>query len=482
MSWSAATASATMTDAGTEFTAPTLTLDHAHDVTYNSTNTEVATVSSTGEVEIVGAGTTTIQAIFAGDDTYKSSTVEYTLTVTDNRSKFTTVAELNALATSTETEVTGTLTNAIISFAPDTKNAIIKDATGSVLVYKTDHGYVQGQTFTGNLTVKIKLYNNACEITAINAEFTGDGAEVNPEAVTLSTLVGNFSTWQNAYVHVEDLEVVSVSGKNINVKNGDNTYVVYSSASNATCVAGDIISVTGTIAQFSNNDQVKAWSADDIVVTGHVTVSLPITFSQPYTGGTFTVSVDDSPITSGTTVEEGKVVTLTATAADNYTFNGWTVTGATVSGNSATATFTMGTSPVTVSASFKSNSSNTPDPETITFSELKLENGVQYSDPFDGGNFEIVFGGGSNDGKYYTTGSGIRTYGGGTITISSDYNIAEIAFTWDGSNAPTSDVANPAGYSTSTKKWTGKAKEVTLTRPSGSGHWRLQSVTVTYTN
>ena len=106
MSWSAATASATMTDAGTEFTAPTLTLDHAHDVTYNSTNTEVATVSSTGEVEIAGAGTTTIQAIFAGDDTYKPSTVEYTLTVTDNRSKFTTVAELNALATSTETEVT----------------------------------------------------------------------------------------------------------------------------------------------------------------------------------------------------------------------------------------------------------------------------------------------------------------------------------------------------------------------------------------
>ena len=63
----------------------------------------------------------------------------------------------------------------------------------------------------------------------------------------------------------------------------------------------------------------------------------------------------------------------------------------------------------------------------ITFSELSLENGVQYSDPFDGGDFTVTFAGGANDGKYYNTGSGIRVYGGGTMTIAAKTgNIASI--------------------------------------------------------
>ena len=136
-----------------------------------------------------------------------------------------------------------------------------------------------------------------------------------------------------------------------------------------------------------------------------------------------------------------------------------------------------------VTKTFTKSSGSVPAPETITFADAKwgLENSEQYLDPFDGGHFTITFAGGANDGKYYTTGSGIRTYGGGTITIAStEYAIAKIQFTWDGNNAPSSDVANPAGYSTSTKEWTGSSKSIVLTRPTGSGHWRLQSVTVTY--
>lgn len=59
---------------------------------------------------------------------------------------------------------------------------------------------------------------------------------------------------------------------------------------------------------------------------------------------------------------------------------------------------------------------------TIVFAELGLENGVQYLDPFDGGDFTVTFAGGANDGKYYTTGSGIRVYGGGTMTVAAKNN------------------------------------------------------------
>lgn len=53
---------------------------------------------------------------------------------------------------------------------------------------------------------------------------------------------------------------------------------------------------------------------------------------------------------------------------------------------------------------------------SIVFADLNLENGVQYTE-FDGGDFTVTFGGGGNNGKYYTTGSGIRVYGEGTMTI-----------------------------------------------------------------
>lgn len=125
-----------------------------------------------------------------------------------------------------------------------------------------------------------------------------------------------------------------------------------------------------------------------------------------------------------------------------------------------------------------------PDPETIIFANLGLENGVQYSDPFNGGNFTVTFGGGGNDGKYYTTGSGIRTYQNGTITVASaDYTIVKIEYTFSTETyAPKTN-----GYSINigsltpgaTSVWTGTSKSVVLTKTSNE-HWRLQSVKVTY--
>lgn len=69
---------------GEAFTAPTLTNPHSLTVTYASSNEAVATVdASTGEVIIVGAGTTTITASSEATDTYKEGSANYTLTVVD---------------------------------------------------------------------------------------------------------------------------------------------------------------------------------------------------------------------------------------------------------------------------------------------------------------------------------------------------------------------------------------------------------------
>lgn len=127
------------------------------------------------------------------------------------------------------------------------------------------------------------------------------------------------------------------------------------------------------------------------------------------------------------------------------------------------------------------------DSETITFSELNLENGVQYSEAF-GTNISVTFAGGGNDGKYYTTGTGIRTYGGGNITVTAKgKTITAISTTFSGESYAPADASvwsctggtgtGTAGISAS---WSGSATKVVMTRPSGSGNWRLQAITVTY--
>ena len=118
---------------------------------------------------------------------------------------------------------------------------------------------------------------------------------------------------------------------------------------------------------------------------------------------------------------------------------------------------------------------------TIVFGELGLENGVQYLDPFDGGDFTVTFAGGGNDGKYYTTGAGIRVYGGGSMAIAAKSGtLTKVVITYDGTNKPADGtVVDNGTYDAETGIWTGSGRQVTFVRPSGSGHWRVKSIEAT---
>lgn len=80
LAWSSE--SATVTIGADDNVFPTLTNPNSVTVAYSSSDTEKATIDeSTGEITLVAAGTTTISAAFAGNDTYSAQTVTYTLTV-----------------------------------------------------------------------------------------------------------------------------------------------------------------------------------------------------------------------------------------------------------------------------------------------------------------------------------------------------------------------------------------------------------------
>lgn len=80
ISWSAQSANGKI---GETYVGPALSNDENLTIVYQSTNPNVATInSSTGVVTLVGEGTTTIKARFAGNNIYKDTTKSYTLNVT----------------------------------------------------------------------------------------------------------------------------------------------------------------------------------------------------------------------------------------------------------------------------------------------------------------------------------------------------------------------------------------------------------------
>ena len=346
--------------------------DKTEDIVYGNENASDFTFSPDTNTAL-DTGNDEVIISWGGQNAALPITVNATATY-----DFETIAQLNGLVTSTSSDYKGYLTDAVVSFVPTTGTAFVKDATGTVMIYKSSHGLKQGQTYTGAINVTAVQYNSLySEITAWDATFTGDETAVDPESVSLADLIGHYDDYQNAYVQVAGLTVESVSSKNISVTDGTNTYVVFDNPGSATCGQGDVITVKGTVTKYNTTEEIKVWAAADITVTGSAPKA--ITFSQPsQTGCSFTVSVDDQTITSGATVEAGKTVTLTATAGTDYTFHSWTVSGATLAdASAATTTFTMGTSAVSISASFTSTGGGGSDPVTLV------------NETFDSGNSSI---------------------------------------------------------------------------------------------
>lgn len=127
--------------------------------------------------------------------------------------------------------------------------------------------------------------------------------------------------------------------------------------------------------------------------------------------------------------------------------------------------------------------------ESVTFKSSGYSNAQDIAQ-FTAGDvtFDLSKGENNNNGpKYYNTGTGIRLYPKNTVTASvpSGYKITEIVMTFptgsNGCSSPKADVGSisaTAGKESAT--WTGSEQTVVITNGATSGHWRWQSVTVTY--
>lgn len=123
---------------------------------------------------------------------------------------------------------------------------------------------------------------------------------------------------------------------------------------------------------------------------------------------------------------------------------------------------------------------------TFNFSEMGYSNTDVVSKCQSGiVTLDLAAGSNSNPPKYYNTGTGVRLYGGNTLTVSvpNGYYLTEISFTTDSSsNSSFNDGTTATAGTFSGLSWTanGQNNTVTITNGGSKGHVRIQTITVKY--
>ena len=311
---------------------------------YYTTDGTAPTAASTAYTTAIAVGSTmTIKAIAVKENMTDSeiATAAYTINI-PAEPDFTTVAGLKALLGAESATFTGTLTDAVVSFIAGTVDAIIKDATGSILYHKeSGHGLLQGQTISGEVIVEGVIYNGINEITDLAATVTGEESAVEPQVVTFAQLKNNFATYESAYVKVVGVTSNTTTTKKGNIQATQNgtDYVVYTNVA-VPVNTGDVFTAEGTVTKYNTTEEVKVWKAADLTVT----TAAPVLSASP----------------AATTVA-ATATSVTWTIISN---TNWTITP----GTGVTASVTSGNGNADITLAFAANTGSTAATYTATVS------------------------------------------------------------------------------------------------------------------
>lgn len=346
-------------------------------VSYQSSNEEVATVASDGTVSIVGVGSTTITATAAattvGETKYAETFKSYTLNVWP-----TTIAELKSITTSTEATFKAKLTDAYITYVPNTSNAYLQDASGAILIYKSGHGLKAGNCYTGEISGSTELYKNLNEIKDFDFSKATQTtkSDIAAEVVTMEALSTNFAQYESMYIKVTKVTAgaaVKIKGDECTLTQNGSDYpspVLRAAADldNGITAGTTYPAIVVFPAYYNTKEQLNLWS-DDLVTLPAGTLQTP---DVAFGAAAYEVAINEAIELSFTTDSDGDV-TYTATPSENIaltkTANGVSVTA------TATGTFTI-TANVAETANFAAGSTSTT--LTVTPPASNLQNVVLY--------------------------------------------------------------------------------------------------------
>lgn len=301
------------------------------------------------------AGTATVTATFAGDDTYAASKASYTINVIK---VITSIADLKKQELSNKEQTfTLKLTDAVVSYVHG-DNAYMEDASAGILVFLKDaQTLTAGQKFNGLVEVSVKTWYSLPEITSW-APFTSMTTETVTElplqVVTVEELINNYDKYEGRRVKVLGATIttdfskgqsgqISQNGSSITLRAGDNTIKA---------TRNDIVNVIGFPSVYEANTrtiQLAIWeqSAIEVIKTETLTTSAKgyATYSADYAVNyselgltAYTLTVDETNKTVTAQAFMGVVPAGGAVLVKGDASKAYTLTPATTEGDATFAT------------------------------------------------------------------------------------------------------------------------------------------------
>lgn len=428
-------------------------------ISYESNDTRVATVSSTGLITAVAEGSTTI-------DITSTATEDY-----------------NAGATSVTVNVSAGLSFETVVIT-ESWSADLKNATGNNAKFVDDGQYI----WTVDATYGHKAANNATAASFYSPKF--DMSSVDAGTITFAhtgNVTGDsYQSLGKAYYTLDD----GSSWTQISLTNPTSNWSWQTASISSAVYAGETIQFRW---DFQGNAS-KTWEVKDFVITvpdhsitvndeaspltvelnGDATKSTTLKIASGYAWSV--KSTTGQPANYTYTKDSDTQITVTP-AADN-------TSGSTNSGI-GTMVLTDGTVDFTITFD-QANKSTTGGEETMTFSDLYNSNTTLDGTSIDGTNFSVLFNkrNGGTATQYYTNGTAVRWYGGGTLTISAASGKTITGITINFTTHANSVSANVGDYTDGSANgsgtWSGSAEEIVFTQSGTSGHDRITSITVEY--
>ena len=376
---------------GTPFEAPVLSGAQTT-VTYTSSNMDVATVNeTTGAVTLVAAGTTTITAKAAANETYKQGSASYELTVA---APVEGVAGIKtALDHDTSTPFAATLTDAIVTFLQDAYPYTCYIEQDGVAMYlynvsKITEALKVGDKINGLVIGAGVRYNPATlEVTSFDvsaAEITHD-AELPLTTATIAQLKENFASYEYRRVKVENAVVtdaLTFSDQDGKIAQGNDTIALRAQAKNTVAVdeGTNIDLITWPVYYYNKNDQtttnqLAVWAQADITALGGEGVITMAPTKNMTVGGTWTI---------GATCNSGATITYSSNNTDVATVDPATGVVTAVAAGEAT---------ITASAPAANNYTAAEATCVITVAAAGGNTYALYSGALVEGDYIIVYGG-----------------------------------------------------------------------------------------
>ena len=262
-------------------------------------------------------------------------TVTKTVTVTQDGNPnviYTTIPELFAAATSTETNVNVTFGNWVISGVSG-NNAYVTDNSGNgFIIYKSGHGFAVNDKLSGTVTgTPLKLYQGSAEFTNLTSSTTGLTVSGDGEitVITNKTIADLGGVNTGAVITLSNLNYDGT-----NLSDGTNTIKPYNTLySGMSFTNGKTYNVTGVYIQYGNTKEIAPRGAADIVeITAPSLAAEDVSIAYDATEGDITYTLEnpaqDGVLTAEITAgNEGNWLTL-GTVGQNVPFTCTANTGA----------------------------------------------------------------------------------------------------------------------------------------------------------